>query len=183
MKMMNVRNGLMGLTIIGLLVGGIYFNSNQTTPTSTPKKEVGAQNSFSASNLSLDTLDGKKTSLYPTNGKPTLLVFWASWCKHCKKEMPNFQKAYERYKDKMNFVAVDKTFQDKEKDVKAYMKENNFTFPVLLDKAGIAFKDYNVKGVPTNFIISSKKTVTLKKVGVMTAKDLDKEIIKVLQHN
>mmetsp|Transcript_41749 Transcript_41749/g.61304 ORF Transcript_41749/g.61304 Transcript_41749/m.61304 type:complete len:167 (+) Transcript_41749:344-844(+) len=42
-----------------------------------------------------------------TNGKPTVVDFWAPWCENCKAAAPTLHKIEEEYKGKVNFVMVD----------------------------------------------------------------------------
>lgn len=46
----------------------------------------------------------KSTEFY---NKPMLVVEWASWCPDCQKQLPEIQKVYEKYKDKIHFVMLD----------------------------------------------------------------------------
>lgn len=41
-----------------------------------------------------------------TNGKPTVVDFWAPWCENCKFSAPTLSKVEEEYKDRVNFVMV-----------------------------------------------------------------------------
>ena len=43
----------------------------------------------------------------PSNGKPTLLDFSATWCGPCKMMKPVFDELADTYDDKINFVTVD----------------------------------------------------------------------------
>lgn len=39
-------------------------------------------------------------------GKPALITLWAPWCGPCVEEMPLFQKALEKYKDRLQVIAL-----------------------------------------------------------------------------
>mmetsp|Transcript_22090 Transcript_22090/g.33384 ORF Transcript_22090/g.33384 Transcript_22090/m.33384 type:complete len:266 (+) Transcript_22090:141-938(+) len=41
-----------------------------------------------------------------TNGKPTVVDFWAPWCENCKASAPTLNKVEEEYNGKVNFVMV-----------------------------------------------------------------------------
>mmetsp|Transcript_10900 Transcript_10900/g.16834 ORF Transcript_10900/g.16834 Transcript_10900/m.16834 type:complete len:292 (-) Transcript_10900:100-975(-) len=41
-----------------------------------------------------------------SNGKPTVVDFWAPWCDNCKMAAPTLEKIEEEYKGRVNFVSV-----------------------------------------------------------------------------
>merc|ERR1712241_28461 len=41
-----------------------------------------------------------------TNGKPTMVDFWAPWCENCKVAAPTLNKVEEEFKGKVNFVMI-----------------------------------------------------------------------------
>ena len=91
------------------------------------------------------------------NGKKTLFVVAAEWCPHCKVELPEVQKFYDKYKDKVNVVVV---FTNSNTDLgktKDYVKTNEYTFPVFYDKDGSILRGFAVQGFPYNVVISNNK--------------------------
>lgn len=41
-----------------------------------------------------------------SDGKPTVVDFWAPWCENCKMAAPTLEKIEEEYKGRINFVSV-----------------------------------------------------------------------------
>ena len=60
-----------------------------------------------ASEMELYTLDGEKVTLTSFFGKPIVVNFWATWCPWCIYEFPEFEKMYNEYGDRIQFVMVD----------------------------------------------------------------------------
>ncbi len=84
--------------------------------------------------LSLDTVDGNAFSVSELRTKkPIYVSFWATWCDPCKSELLKLRDAYDRYKDKMEFVAVAIDTGDTIEMVKEFAIENSIPFPVLID--------------------------------------------------
>jgi peroxiredoxin len=57
-----------------------------------------------------------------------------------------------------------KDFAAKLENAKKFIVENKYTFPVLIDE-GSAVDQYDVDGIPTQFIIDKKGNIGFKNVG------------------
>ncbi|GKY95966.1 hypothetical protein MPSEU_000557100 [Mayamaea pseudoterrestris] len=51
-------------------------------------------------------------SIIGTNQKPTLVQFWAPWCKNCKEEAPTMFMIQQEFGDRVNFVLVNGDLSD-----------------------------------------------------------------------
>lgn len=110
------------------------------------------------------TLDGKKFGTDEIQGKLVLLNFWATWCPPCRLEMPSMEKLYQEFKgDGLEIVAVN--FMEGEKAIEPFIKENGFTFPVLLDKKGEIAQSYGVHALPVTFLIRRNGNLLAKSIG------------------
>ena len=96
-------------------------------------------------------MEGNAVQLSDFRGKPVVLNFWASWCGPCKSEMPDFEKAYAEYGDRVHFLMVNVTdgVHETVSSAKAYVENNGFEFDILFDTEGDAVDAYEVTGYPT----------------------------------
>jgi peroxiredoxin len=109
-----------------------------------------------APNFSLATLDGKKVELKNFKGKVVFLNFWATWCGPCKEEMPSMEALHQQFKEKdFVFLTISVDYAGLN-PVKEFMEKQRYTFPVLIDQKCDTLDPFEVKGVPTTFIIDKK---------------------------
>jgi len=62
----------------------------QSTPSRYVKNEGAINNAWDLPDIVLKGLDGKTHRLSDWKGKIILLNFWATWCRPCQKEIPEF---------------------------------------------------------------------------------------------
>jgi thiol-disulfide isomerase/thioredoxin len=100
-----------------------------------------------------------KTDL--NDGKATLVVFWESWCPHCKDEMPKMEPIYEEYKAKgLNVVGLTKVTKSASDDtVKTFISEHKITFPIAKEANGSMSSAYAVSGIPAAAIVKDGKVI------------------------
>ena len=82
--------------------------------------------------FTLSDLDGKTWKLANLEGKAVLINLWATWCGPCRAEHPEFQKLYDKLRERSDVTVVSFNLDDDLGKVGPYMKENKFSFPVLL---------------------------------------------------
>jgi thiol-disulfide isomerase/thioredoxin len=97
-------------------------------------------------------LDGGKWSLADLKGKVAFINFWATWCGPCKRELPYVQKLREQFKDRKDVLILTLNIDDEVGQVLPFMKENKYSFPVLL---GQAYADaQGVGSIPRNWVVA-----------------------------
>jgi thiol-disulfide isomerase/thioredoxin len=84
--------------------------------------------------FTLTDLGGKTWKLTDLNGKATLINVWATWCGPCRAEHPEFQKLYEKVKDRGDITVLSLNVDEEGGLVAPYMTDNHYTFPVMLGK-------------------------------------------------
>jgi cytochrome c biogenesis protein CcmG/thiol:disulfide interchange protein DsbE len=115
--------------------------------------------------LSLEDLNGKKSELKQYRGKVVFLNFWATWCGPCREEMPSIEKLYKQFKDKdFVFLTISVDYAGII-PVKDFIEKHRYTFPVLIDPKCETLDLFEVKGIPTTFLIDKKGVIIGKAVG------------------
>lgn len=133
----------------------------------TASSNKSEENKTPAIDFELKDQYGKTHKLSDYKGKVVFLNFWATWCPPCKMEMPDIQKLYEKYEKQgeksevvVLSVAAPNTQDEKDIDgIKAFLEENGYTYPVLMDDGGYTFGAYRISSLPTTFMIDKEGNV------------------------
>lgn len=100
--------------------------------------------------FTLTDLSGKTWHLQDLRGKVVLLNFWATWCPPCRKEMPDLQALYDKYKESGLVVLA---ISDEEAGkVQPFIAERKISYPVMLDPGRKVNDLYRVEGIPKTFV-------------------------------
>lgn len=121
--------------------------------------DVNMENGSKIPSFQLRDFNGKYTNSKKifNNGKPTLLIFAAEWCPHCRSELPDIQKFYEENKENVNVAVVFTRRKTNLSSTKKYVEESKFTFPAYFDADDSLMTGFKVKTVPYNIKIENSK--------------------------
>ena len=103
-----------------------------------------------AVDFTLTDIAGAQWTRSALKGKVVLVNFWATWCPPCRKEMPDIQALYDKYKAQ-GFVVLAISDETLDK-VKPFIQGNRYTFPVLLDAGRKVNTAYSIQGIPKSFL-------------------------------
>lgn len=130
---------------------------------------------------------GQTHRLSDYKGKTIFLNFWATWCPPCKREMPDIQKLYEEYSAEeepevviLGVAAPGYGSEGSEEEIREFLEENGYTYPVLMDTGGELFASYGVYSYPTTFMIDRDGNVFGYVSGQLT-EDIMRSIIRQTQ--
>ena len=116
---------------------------------------------YMAPDFTLTDQYGEEHTLSDYRGKVVFLNFWATWCPPCRAEMPDIQKLYEEFEEEeredIAILSIAFPGQSGEQDVdgvKAFLEENGYTYPVLMDEKAETMYAYYINAFPTTFMIA-----------------------------
>ena len=123
-----------------------------------PGMDVSPKSGSLAPNFLLETLEGGELRLSDLRGRGVIVNLWATWCGPCRKEMPQFVAAYDRYQDKgLEIIALN--VQESPSIIRPFVEDFGVDFPVVLDRRGDVFRGYRVLGLPTTYFIDRQGVV------------------------
>jgi peroxiredoxin len=103
-----------------------------------------------SADFTLADLQGKEWHLQDLRGKVVLVNFWATWCPPCRKEMPDLDALYNKFKDR-GFVVLAISDEEAAK-VSPFIAERKVSYPVLLDPGRKVNDAFIVEGIPKSFV-------------------------------
>lgn len=89
--------------------------------------------------------------------KAMIFSLSASWCKPCKKEIPELGKMTEKYKEKGLGIFI--IALEKEENARDLIKETQTKIPVLLDRYLMVPKLLGQQGIPFTLLVDDKGIV------------------------
>jgi peroxiredoxin len=116
--------------------------------------------------FTLTDLQGKTWHLRELRGKVVLVNFWATWCPPCRKEMPDLQALYDKYKDQGLVVLA---ISDEEAaKVVPFIAEKKIGYPVLLDPGRKVTELFQVEGIPKSFVYDREGRMVAQSIDMRT---------------
>jgi cytochrome c biogenesis protein CcmG/thiol:disulfide interchange protein DsbE len=95
-----------------------------------------------------------KGLLADADGRPTLVVFWASWCGPCAREAPAIERFSRSSDGHGRIVGVD--WSDGLSGARSFIRHYAWTFPNLRDSEGTVGNSYHLAVLPTTFVVDAR---------------------------
>jgi thiol-disulfide isomerase/thioredoxin len=168
----------------GLLLSSLNSDSAERPNLLSPGSE--------APSFSLPTLSGDRVALSAYCGKTlskpfinkvrhiVILSFWATYCKPCKKELPQLAAFAEKHKAENILALCINVDRESEAAVGSFVKEINLSSPVLLDPYMKTSERYGVKSLPALFILDTLGVIRYCSYGFDEAVDFGQKLERLI---
>lgn len=177
--------GVIGAVVLGLflivrLTGGenakiveaVRSDANANTA-------VGMRRGQLAPNFEATDLTGKRVKLSDLRGNVVLVNFYASWCTACKKELPAFQRVWQKHRDQ-GFEILGVNNGESKSTATDYLRENGAQFNAVIDPDQTIVDQYKVRGMPVSVLVDRDGLVLDYNAGELAESDADRLISAAL---
>lgn len=97
-------------------------------------------------------LDGRETTLSSYRGEVVIVNFWASWCAHCRKELPVMNRWNEAWAARGGRVVAVSVDKDARK-ARRFVNDEQLTLTVLHDGPDGLARAIDVPSLPCTFLL------------------------------
>lgn len=112
----------------------------------------------------LTDIDGNVHNFSNETESVVFLNFWATWCAPCIKEMPDIQKLYDDYGERVSFLLVT---EEKNTKVKAFLQKRGYNLPIYFARKTDIPDELMFKLIPTTYIIGRSGKIAMAETGAV----------------
>ena len=111
-----------------------------------------------APSFALSTAPGEVIDLARLRGRVVYVDFWASWCGPCRRSFPWMNALHARYANQ-GLTIVGINVDKRRADAERFLRDVPATFAVVYDPQGVAPAAFDVKGMPTSYVVDRNGVV------------------------
>lgn len=184
------------IVVTAVLIMGVYFfvtgdgataslpqsnatvASATTTASGTAAPSANLENGKAAPQFELKDHTGNTVSLASLKGKPSMIIFEATWCTFCQRENADIERIKSEYSDALQVVTID--MREDLDTIKSSVAARGITRPFLVDTDGAVGTTYAVTGTPTHYFIDADGNIAQRRVGLMTYDQLKQTVDSII---
>ncbi|GKU79583.1 redoxin domain-containing protein [Paenibacillus sp. L3-i20] len=159
------------LLLGGYAIGTTLFGKEESGPIKVGSKPPA---------FKLADMTGGVKGLDDYAGKPVIINFWGTFCEPCVREMPEFQRQYEKWEDR-GLVILAINLSEDTLTVNNFLNRFDLTYPILRDVNRKTERSYSLRQYPTTFFVKPDGTLMEVVVGGMLEKDINERVERLLQ--
>jgi cytochrome c biogenesis protein CcmG/thiol:disulfide interchange protein DsbE len=127
--------------------------------------------------FSLVTTDGTTVSSSDLAGRPSVVHFFASWCKPCRDEIAVLDTTRRRHPD---LTVVGVVIRDNPADAGRAARDLGLSWPLLVDPDEQAARAFGVDSAPVTFFVSAEGRITGRLIGPVSTLLVDRQLERIL---
>ncbi|EMR06384.1 Thiol-disulfide oxidoreductase ykuV [Bhargavaea cecembensis DSE10] len=131
-----------------------------------------------------DWLNGVKTRADLVGERPTLIHFWSVSCRLCKDMMPDVSAIRDKYRDRLNVIAVHMPRSREDTDpgkVREAAAAHGITHPVFVDSRSKLTAEFGNRYVPAYYVFDKSGRLRHFQAGEGGMSMLEKRITRLLE--
>lgn len=115
--------------------------------------------------FSFTTIDGKTYRMSELKGKTVLIVFFATWCAPCMKELPQIESEIWRKFKSSDFMVVALGRDHSMEEIVTFNKKKGFTFAIGPDPGKEIYSKFFKSYIPRNVLVNKEGVIVYQKQG------------------
>jgi len=136
-----------------------------------------------APGFSLPLLSGDGVvELGELRGYVVYVDFWASWCGPCRRSLPLYESLHQRLpNDRFRMVAIN--LDERREDALLFLQDHPVSYDVVFDPAGKSAAAWNIKAMPSSFLVGPDGTVVREWAGFQAShlEEIESEIWSIIR--
>jgi len=172
--MRRIVAGVAGLVATGVLLAGPGPGKD------TARAETSGQ---AAPAFEIVTLSGEVFTNASLKGQPTLLIFWAPWCRVCQRELPLLGQFHQEKKPpRLRMISIG--FADNRTNVEAFVKARAglLPFPAAYDEDRWVAQAFKITATPTSVLMDAHgQVILIHRGGGLLQNERFREFLSTLQ--
>jgi peroxiredoxin len=168
--------GAIAAALLALLFGGLFLAQAFQDDGDRDDVETASRGALDdrapirgepAPDFELRTIDGELLTLSDLRGSIVWVNFWATWCRPCKRELPDIQALYEE-KQSAGLEVLAVNYDESSEVAAAYFDDVGLELPMVLDHEGDVYDQYRLQGLPDSFFIDRDGNIAAIQYGFLT---------------
>jgi len=134
-----------------------------------------------APDFQLPQMDGNSLKLSDLRGSVVYVDFWATWCPPCRESFPWMESMHQRYQE-LGLEVVAISLDQKRDLIENFLKAHKASFTILHDSEGDSAEAFQVKGMPSSYLVDRKGNIRMRHAGFNDGDkaDLESQIKQLL---